>query len=409
MYLDQALARTKRRCYVIPKVVEDPRDPDHVYLEYGVRAQNYQDVDAFWREFETLKLPETEYDALLQAWERTHLDNVDAHPFLPRKYSMYAFTSEPSQSTGMDIPLGAGIPTEHYVQSRRDQVDVEPWRVNTLPVLTEDVSFGIAPTDAEDTGAGWVELPAVNEELFEAGYMNEDQTFGCAFEESDNDIFSISLREMAPLPQQSPTPSLTSSSSRSCSPSSYANTPLITAGRSLDPVARSPSPASEDFDEESDDEYVERRVSKSSKRTAQTSAKKTSKRSKTRHVSEPLIAQSSAGPLDEPSSSHSVEPSSSTSPRPSATAAILIGSHHPPLPAAANSRGRWECPYPDCIHDTGAIGDLIRHLESLAHQPEKKHRCKVCQCTFTRVDALKRHQMRRPERCQRIAKGLEKP
>ncbi|KAF5310832.1 hypothetical protein D9619_007832 [Psilocybe cf. subviscida] len=43
---------------------------------------------------------------------------------------------------------------------------------------------------------------------------------------------------------------------------------------------------------------------------------------------------------------------------------------------------------------TRATGDMRRHMESLAHKPKKDHICKYPKCggSFTRKDALKRHQ-----------------
>lgn len=54
-----ALGDNQQRCYVRPAVRTDPDHPEMLYLEYGVKAQNYHDTTAFWREWEKLELPST--------------------------------------------------------------------------------------------------------------------------------------------------------------------------------------------------------------------------------------------------------------------------------------------------------------------------------------------------------------
>jgi hypothetical protein len=57
-YLDQLVEANKPRCYVRPRICMDPEHHTY-YLEYGVKAQNWQDATAFWREWETFTFPET--------------------------------------------------------------------------------------------------------------------------------------------------------------------------------------------------------------------------------------------------------------------------------------------------------------------------------------------------------------
>ena len=47
----------QQRCYVRPAIRTDPDHPDMLYLEYGLKAQNYFDATAFWRDWESIKLP----------------------------------------------------------------------------------------------------------------------------------------------------------------------------------------------------------------------------------------------------------------------------------------------------------------------------------------------------------------
>ena len=52
-----APADHQQRCYVRPATRADPDHPEMLYLEYGLKAQNYFDTNAFWREWEGFKLP----------------------------------------------------------------------------------------------------------------------------------------------------------------------------------------------------------------------------------------------------------------------------------------------------------------------------------------------------------------
>jgi len=63
----------------------------------------------------------------------------------------------------------------------------------------------------------------------------------------------------------------------------------------------------------------------------------------------------------------------------------------------------YRCAHSYCSQVTGSLGDMDRHLQSLAHTPPK-HQCKDCMTTFTRPDALRRHHLNKSA-CKRIKKS----
>ncbi|VDB86655.1 unnamed protein product [Peniophora sp. CBMAI 1063] len=367
-----ALVDNHQRCYVRPAVRADPDHPDMLYLEYGPKAQNYQDPTAFWRDWEGLQLPNDVYSAASMDWERKHSLDSDQHPFLPRRQSIYAQTPNVNRvAPEPDVPLG------DYVRSSRDDICIAPWLVMGPPSAPRPASKEVKPPTQTAAAASTLKKCLVDFSQFTF-------TPSSASRHHEDD-------------DSSPPPSSPSSSSSTGSGRSECSTPMTTPERDFKPLPRrSTSPpdagttshhrkayraVSPTFtDSDSGDEYEDDDYVRAPKRKAKSATRKAAP--KRRRAPVPVAA-----PSPSPNSSDVV---------------------HPPLPTQPNARGRWPCPYNDCLHETGAFGDLQRHLESLAHTPEKRHRCGTCHTTFTREDALKRHVQKRPERCRMIARGLIK-
>lgn len=272
--------------------------------------------------------------------------------------------------------MGAGFSTERYIRGECDNVCIAPWQVMS--------NLGLP-------GAGYFEPPSEGSMMPASPRVRLDH--------------SSAFTDATPPP--SPSPSISTPALGHCSGSDESDASPITppdanAERqfptrysrsgsrqtsSIDPPAVESS--EDEHDDDDDDEFIPQasthKIHRSSARKAVI-------------VKKPYVRPSTP-------------PQAAFTPLPSTDAdgdSPMDLSNHPSLPDAPNSRGRWTCPYEGCTHDTGALGDLIRHLESLAHQPEKKYHCGTCGCTFTRVDALKRHQMKRPERCRQLARVARK-
>ncbi|KAI0034578.1 hypothetical protein K488DRAFT_83873 [Vararia minispora EC-137] len=403
--LDRVLQSQKRRCYVVPGIRAYPEHPDMLYLEYSLKAQNWQDAETFWREYEKLKLPDNEYDMFLQAWERQQNIDSNAHPFLPRKLSIYAETSAHARvrQTGLDIPYGGGIPIERYTRSSMDHLGVTPMlTVNNPGPLLPPAGGDESPSDALPRfgvdfsaftfGKHRTVLARSANETRSTARLVEDVSITSDSEGEDDDDdtwLPVSQRTLTRLQSTPPT----STEVSPAKPRHPASSPAFPKRRLVSRLS-SPSPS----DDSSGDEYGAPRAPKRKRRSAPNRpAKQARSAPRTPSHIPSATSTSASAPL-----------STSASAPPAALAFQLANPDCPPLPAVPNARGRWPCPHADCAHETGAFGDLLRHLESLAHQPEKKHRCGTCGCTFTRVDALKRHRLKRPGRCKQIGRAQSK-
>lgn len=293
-------------------------------------------------------------------WQRKRSLDSDQHPFLPRRQSIYAQTPVESR-----IAPEPDVPLSDYVRGSRDDICVAPWLLmGPLPAPREPVA-PIVPAEPlkkclVDFSAFSFSAPRYHDDEESRPPSSASSASGSASGRSDcSTPMTTPERDFKPLPRRSP-------SWPSSHPASY---PL----QKERPTFRASSPASSSSD--SDDEYQDDDHFRAPKRKATSAPRKPAAKRPHTPVRAPSSAASSSGIV------------------------------HPPLPTQPNMRGRWSCPYEDCTHETSAFGDLQRHLESLAHTPDKRHRCGACGCTFTRVDALKRHQQRRPERCKTVVRG----
>ncbi|KZV68186.1 hypothetical protein PENSPDRAFT_736081 [Peniophora sp. CONT] len=355
----------QQRCYVRPAIRTDPDHPEMLYLEYGVKAQNYHDTAAFWREWDRLKLPSNEYSTLLEDWQRKRSLDSDQHPFLPRRQSIYAQTPVESRVVFQpDVPLG------DYVRGSRDDMCIAPSLLMGPPLPPRETRPVVPTTPAQ---------PPLKQCMIDFSAFTFSPTAPRYHDDDD----------------ESHPPSSASSGSGSDSGRSECSTPMTTPERNFKPLPRrstSPStsykphqrparravsPASSSSSD-SGDEYQDNDFFRAPKRKATSAPRKAAAK---------RVRQTIPDPSPAPSSSEIV---------------------HPPLPTQPNVRGRWSCPYADCTHETGAFGDLQRHLESLSHTPTKRYKCEMCKATFTRTDALKRHVGKRPQQCNMTARGLVK-
>lgn len=117
---------------------------------------------------------------------------------------------------------------------------------------------------------------------------------------------------------------------------------------------------------------------------------------------------------DEPSSSNAAPGSSRMAADAADTSPLRVAGHPPAFPIYKNGKvAGWPCPYKDCVKHRPSLmserkADLVRHLETRQHridageEDSTEYRCEKCDKTFTRGDALKRHERERT--CQKKAR-----
>ncbi|KAI0049940.1 hypothetical protein FA95DRAFT_1556264 [Auriscalpium vulgare] len=288
--------------------------------------------------------------------------------------------------------------------ARRDAVGVEPWKVNTLPILPDLFAWN-AGVEAERrasiasnsekwdiAGSGWLDKdvlgPRHSANAHPSSAHNSDSSSSSDSDsdcESDDATASIPLmdRVLAPLPRRLPTPRPVQSPAFSES-SSTADSRLHTPSPATDLLhhlpqsvttnyyARSCSPSSES----DESEYEDRAASRGRKRKmAQRSAHGRGKKSRASAMPSPSASEDFAAAL-------AYTPSRASTPASRASSASPSADH----------AGKFRCPEAGCTQVCKTSGDLRRHLQSLAHRAPA-FPCDRCGKNFTREDALKRHRV----------------
>jgi hypothetical protein len=408
------------------------------------------------------------YDASMQDHKRKQFADSEAHPFLPRRQSIYAERPEHARArlaTLNGAPLSVGIPTVHHTYSSPvvEQPNPMAWHLfdfssNDLLQPLEDGYSGSASLPA-DYAYQWVEAqpdmypgapaplaPLELDPLNELGTLAELNTLAELSTLEQLDPFAqlgafnhlnvprqlstgppntLDAFELAPSALTDASADFDSDSDSDADNASDDDSWLPLAERNyacLPRRAQSTPPTSPDTsphkthrglsspapsNTSSGDEYAAPRALKRKARDGKGTSQPRARAVKRARSS--ASASFEDAPFAGPASATPGRPASPTpagSVPPAAAAFAAAHPDQPPLPVVPNARGRWSCPHVGCAHETGAFGDLLRHLESLTHRPDKRHRCPMCECTFTRVDALKRHQLKRPERCKLIARGI---
>ncbi|TFY61723.1 hypothetical protein EVG20_g6952 [Dentipellis fragilis] len=342
-------------------------------------GQNVFDVKTFFQGMESMKLPDTFYEAVGAAHDRTHgiLPAGPTGVANPMVFPQHTLPFSLNPQRGLGVPVGPEGGTLRYEKTPEDEVLIMPYETNTISP-PELFNFDLAPFDNFDEMVAdissetpheippWAQpVPALPQSNFD--FFNLESDFFSASSTDSGSIASVSLPNVDPVPMPNfsdPAPAITtrpmapprqytSTPSSSSSRSSMFSTPYLSSDSSASSPFASPAPSTAD-----DDEYRPTRAPKS---RARASPRKTP-------YTKPAAANRRAGKSASPS-----ECGSSSS------------SSQPP-----RSRGLHPCPHTGCPQVCKSAGDLRRHLQSLSHT-KPAFGCVGCERRFTRPDALKRH------------------